>query len=63
MNHENPSVVRVQVRRRELGMLGEVRHLSDSAGIAQEAAEALGILIGQVASSGSDISEKTCWYP
>ena len=51
MAQQLPSVLRVQDRLRELGMLGEVRHLSDSARTAQEAAEALGILIGQVASS------------
>ena len=36
---------------RELGMPGEVHHLSDSARSAQEAADALNILVGQVASS------------
>ena len=51
MTQQHPSVLRVQSRLRELGMLGEVRHLSDSARSAQEAADALGILVGQVASS------------
>ena len=51
MAQQVPSVLRVQNRLRELGMLGEVRHLSDSARSAIEAAEALDILVGQVASS------------
>lgn len=51
MTQEHPSVLRVQSRLRELGMQGEVHHLSDSARSAQEAADALGILVGQVASS------------
>lgn len=51
MTQEHPSVLRVQSRLRELGILGEVHHLSDSARSAQEAADALGILVGQVASS------------
>ena len=51
MNKELPSVLRVQSRLRELGALGEVRHLSDSARSAKEAAAALDIQIGQVASS------------
>lgn len=51
MTQQHPSVVRVQSRLRELGMLGEVHHLSDSARSAQEAADALSILVGQVASS------------
>jgi prolyl-tRNA editing enzyme YbaK/EbsC (Cys-tRNA(Pro) deacylase) len=36
---------------KELGVSGEVHVLSDSARTAQEAADALGILVGQVASS------------
>ena len=51
MTQQHLSVLRVQNRLRELGILGEVRHLSDSARTAQAAAEALGILVGQVASS------------
>ncbi len=51
MTQEHPSVLRVQSRLRELGILGEIHHLSDSARSAQEAADALGILVGQVASS------------
>lgn len=51
MTQEHPSVLRVQSRLHELGMPVEVRHLADSARSAQEAADALGILVGQVASS------------
>jgi prolyl-tRNA editing enzyme YbaK/EbsC (Cys-tRNA(Pro) deacylase) len=51
MSQKHPSVLRVQKRLRELGMLGEVHQLSDSARSAQEAADALSILVGQVASS------------
>ena len=51
MTQQHLSVLRVQNRLRELGILGEVHHLSDSARTAQAAAEALGILVGQVASS------------
>jgi len=51
MTQQHPSVLRVQSRLRELGIPGEVHHLSDSARSAQEAADALGILVGQVASS------------
>ena len=51
MTQKHPSVLRVQSRLRELGMPGEVHHLSNSARSAQEAADALGILVGQVASS------------
>ena len=47
----NPSVQRVTAKLKELGVAGEVRVLSDSARTAQEAADALGILVGQVASS------------
>ena len=51
MTQQHPSVLRVQSRLRELGILGEVHHLSDSARSAQEADDALGILVGQIASS------------
>ena len=47
----NPNVKRVQQTLKELGVGGEVKVLSDSARSAQEAADALGILVGQVASS------------
>jgi prolyl-tRNA editing enzyme YbaK/EbsC (Cys-tRNA(Pro) deacylase) len=48
---QNPSVQRVSAKLKELGVEGEVHVLSDSARTAQEAADALGILVGQVASS------------
>jgi prolyl-tRNA editing enzyme YbaK/EbsC (Cys-tRNA(Pro) deacylase) len=48
---QNPSVQRVSAKLEELGITGEVHVLSDSARTAQEAADALGILVGQVASS------------
>ncbi|CAB4675371.1 MAG: YbaK/EbsC family protein [Actinobacteria bacterium] len=48
---QNPSVQRVSAKLKELGIAGEVHVLSDSARTAQEAADALGILVGQVASS------------
>lgn len=48
---QNPSVQRVSAKLKELGVNGEVHVLSDSARTAQEAADALGILVGQVASS------------
>ena len=48
---ENPSVQRVQALMRELGMRGEITALADSARTAKEAADALGIEVGQVASS------------
>ena len=48
---QNPSVQRVSAKLKELGVSGEVHVLSDSARTAQEAADALGILVGQVASS------------
>ena len=51
MSEQHPSVLRVQGRMRELGIIDEIHHLSDSARSAQEAADALGILVGQVASS------------
>jgi len=48
---QNPSVQRVSAKLKELGIAGEVQVLSESARTAQEAADALGILVGQVASS------------
>ncbi len=48
---QNPSVQRVSAKLKELGVNGEVHVLTDSARTAQEAADALGILVGQVASS------------
>ena len=47
----NPSVVRVTTLLKELGCAGEVTILSDSARTALDAANALGIEVGQVASS------------
>ena len=47
----NPSVIRVTELLKELGCLGEVTILSDSARTALDAANALGIEVGQVASS------------
>lgn len=47
----NPSVVRVTALLKELGCSGEVTILSDSARTALDAANALGIEVGQVASS------------
>ena len=47
----NPSVIRVTTLLRELGCSGEVTILSDSARTALDAANALGIEVGQVASS------------
>ena len=51
MSQENPNVLRVVAKIKELNIGGEVTHLADSARSAQEAADALGILVGQVASS------------
>ena len=48
---QNPSVQRVSAKLKELGVQGDIQVLSDSARTAQEAADALGILVGQVASS------------
>ena len=48
---ENTSVQRVQALMKELGMRGEITALADSARTAKEAADALGIEVGQVASS------------
>ncbi len=47
----NPSVIRVTTLLKELGCAGEVTILSDSARTALDAANALGIEVGQVASS------------
>jgi len=47
----NPSVIRVTALLKELGCSGEVTSLSDSARTALDAANALGIEVGQVASS------------
>ena len=47
----NPSVIRVTALLKELGCSGEVTILSDSARTALDAAHALGIEVGQVASS------------
>lgn len=47
----NPSVIRVTGLLKELGCTGEVTILSDSARTALDAANALGIEVGQVASS------------
>ena len=47
----NPSVIRVTALLEELGCSGEVTILSDSARTALDAANALGIEVGQVASS------------
>lgn len=47
----NPSVVRVTALLKELGCAGDVTILSDSARTALDAANALGIEVGQVASS------------
>ena len=48
---EKAAVKRVIAALAEHGLTGEVHVLSDSARTAQEAADALGILVGQVASS------------
>ena len=48
---EKAAVKRVLAALHEHGLEGEVHVLSDSARTAQEAADALGILVGQVASS------------
>ena len=51
MSENHPSVIRVTKVLSELGVSGQVRHLSESARSAKEAADALGIEVGQVASS------------
>jgi len=48
---KNPSVKRITAEMRERNISGEVRILSDSARSAAEAAAALGIEVGQIASS------------
>jgi len=48
-NH--PSVIRVKERLDELSITGQVRILSDSARSAREAADALGVHVGQICSS------------
>ena len=48
---ENASVIRVQSFLTNAGIVGQIVALSDSARTAAEAAEALGIEVGQVASS------------
>lgn len=47
----HPSVIRVQQQLDDLSMDGKVRILSDSARSAREAAEALGVEVGQICSS------------
>ena len=51
MTQEHPAVLRVQATLASLGIICEIKHLSESARSAQEAADALGIEVGQVASS------------
>jgi len=48
---EQLSVIRVRETLARLGSTGEIKHLDDSARTAKEAAEALGIEVGQIASS------------
>ena len=48
---KHPSVIRVQARLQELGVAGEVKILADSARSAREAADALGVEVGQICSS------------
>ena len=48
---EQQSVIRVRETLSRLGATGEIRHLDDSARTAKEAADALGIEVGQIASS------------
>lgn len=48
---EQQSVIRVRETLTRLGATGEIRHLDDSARTAKEAADALGIEVGQIASS------------
>lgn len=47
----HPRVVQMQALLRDLGVAGQVRQLTDSARTAVEAAEALGIAVGAIASS------------
>ena len=48
---EQQSVIRVREALARLGATGEIRYLDDSARTAKEAADALGIEVGQIASS------------
>lgn len=48
---EQQSVIRVRETLTRLGITGEIRHLDDSARTAKEAADALSIEVGQIASS------------
>ncbi|MEI6041784.1 MAG: YbaK/EbsC family protein, partial [Actinomycetes bacterium] len=48
---QNQSVVRIKQVMQELGVMGEVKVLSESARTAAEAAAALGVTAGQIASS------------
>ena len=48
---EQQSVIRVRETLARLGATGEIHHLDDSARTAKEAADALGIEVGQIASS------------
>ena len=48
---EQQSVIRVRETLARLGATGEIRHLDDSARTAKQAADALGIEVGQIASS------------
>ena len=48
---KHPSVIRVQARLQDLGVAGEVKILADSARSAREAADALGVEVGQICSS------------
>lgn len=50
-DHEQESVTRVRQALQLRGAKGQVRRLDDSARTAQQAAEALGIEVGQIASS------------
>ena len=48
---DQESVIRVRETLARLGATGEIRHLNESARTAKEAANALGIEVGQIASS------------
>lgn len=48
---EQQSVIRVRETLARLGATGEIKHLDDSARTAKEAADALGVEVGQIASS------------
>ena len=48
---DQESVIRVRETLARLGATGEIRHLDESARTAKEAADALGIEVGQIASS------------